>query len=258
VRQLTDPSGAVNLAKNYRPYGDLLSSAGNADTPNDFAGECGCDMQAQALSMTKGEWTRAHAVSGAIFGGIAAPIATVAPIGMIAVGTGGLILSGADLIRTVNVVQNETGWTKCTGTRFAIDVVGALGSTAGIVKGAQAWHRSGSPFQWKYPAIIPPTNRAGLRSAMDAPPSNMVNPQAHHDLPWTYREWFAGEGRGLNVNDPAYGRWVEGTPPGPHQMWSNDYELEWMTFKSNNPNANKLQVLNFLEKLLSSGRFPSR
>jgi YD repeat-containing protein len=28
VRQLTDLNGAVTLAKNYRPYGDLLSSAG--------------------------------------------------------------------------------------------------------------------------------------------------------------------------------------------------------------------------------------
>jgi RHS repeat-associated protein len=47
VRQLTDPaesagqgpSGAITLAKNYRPYGDLLSSAGSADTAYDFTGE---------------------------------------------------------------------------------------------------------------------------------------------------------------------------------------------------------------------------
>jgi hypothetical protein len=27
VRQLTDPGGAISLAKSYEPYGDLLSSA---------------------------------------------------------------------------------------------------------------------------------------------------------------------------------------------------------------------------------------
>jgi RHS repeat-associated protein len=39
VRQLTDASGVVSLAKSYKPYGDELSSAGEADTTYGFVGE---------------------------------------------------------------------------------------------------------------------------------------------------------------------------------------------------------------------------
>lgn len=109
-----------------------------------------------------------------------------------------------------------------------------------------------------YPVIKPPSNRAGLCDSMGIPPSDYTNPQAHHNLPWAFREWFAGEGRGINVNNIIYGRWVEGTPPGNHQLWSSIYLKEWAIFKANNPNATRTQVLKFLDQLLTSGRFPSK
>jgi hypothetical protein len=31
--------------------------------------------------------------------------------------------------------------------------------------------------------------------------------EAHHDFPWARRDWFAEHG--IDVNDPAYGRWVK-------------------------------------------------
>ncbi|MBN2256594.1 MAG: hypothetical protein JW704_02070 [Anaerolineaceae bacterium] len=58
-------------------------------------------------------------------------------------------------------------------------------------------------------------------------------------------------------SDPAFGRWVEGTPPGPHQIWSLVYEQALGNFKLNNPNASRTEVFSFLNQLLSSGRFPS-
>lgn len=39
VRQLTDASGSVTLAKGYQPYGEVLESEGNANTAYGFTGE---------------------------------------------------------------------------------------------------------------------------------------------------------------------------------------------------------------------------
>lgn len=105
-----------------------------------------------------------------------------------------------------------------------------------------------------YSVISAPTNRSGLRNAMGDPPSDMIKPQAHHNFPWKFRNWFSK--RGINVNDPESGRWVEGSP-GPHQEWSGEYNDEWQKFIDKNPNASKMSILNFLRKLLSGGRFPS-
>jgi hypothetical protein len=107
----------------------------------------------------------------------------------------------------------------------------------------------------KYPAITASTNRSGLRAAMGNPPEGMKNPQAQHDLPWTFRDWFAAEGRGLNVNDPAHGRWVEGTPPGEHQRWSYEFEQEWHTYIRDYPYATRNQVLNHMNVLRNDSRF---
>jgi RHS repeat-associated protein len=105
-------------------------------------------------------------------------------------------------------------------------------------------------------SIRPPINRGGLRRHLGAPPSDLVNPQAHHNLPWEHRDYFAGPGRGLNVNDAAFGRWVEGTPPGLHQNWSRRYGRAWAAWISENPNASRQEVLNFLQSLLNSGLYP--
>jgi hypothetical protein len=104
-------------------------------------------------------------------------------------------------------------------------------------------------------AITPPTNRGGLRTAMGEPPPGLANPQVHHDLPWTLRDWFAGEGRGLNVNDPAFGRWVSGTPPGGHQRWTAAFEAEWRGFIGRNPNASRQEALGFMNHLRADPRF---
>jgi hypothetical protein len=52
--------------------------------------------------------------------------------------------------------------------------------------------------------------RAGLE-----PPSG--SHQAHHDLPWEFREWFAAHK--IDVNDAAYGRWVHIDD---HKTWHNE------------------------------------
>jgi RHS repeat-associated protein len=129
-----------------------------------------------------------------------------------------------------------------------------LGGLLGGIGGGVGWKIR----QWaanRIGPIVPPSDRGGLRRAMGTPPTEMTNPQAHHDLPWNIRDWFAGVRRGLNVNDPNFGRWVEGTPPGQHQTWSRAFSEAWQAFKEANPNADRWEVLDFLKQLRSSGRY---
>ncbi len=64
-------------------------------------------------------------------------------------------------------------------------------------------------------AIKAPVNRNGLRDRMLQLRSKpFPTAQAHHDFVWAEREWFAGHG--IDVNDPAFGRWVSEAD---HKLW---------------------------------------
>lgn len=52
--------------------------------------------------------------------------------------------------------------------------------------------------------------------------------QAHHGLPWAFKDDFAK--LGLNVNDPKFGIWVRGGGNGGHQSWSHRYNELWRAF----------------------------
>ncbi|MDB5357073.1 MAG: hypothetical protein JWN24_3526 [Phycisphaerales bacterium] len=80
-----------------------------------------------------------------------------------------------------------------------------------------------------------PTNRGALADNLGAAPGSLKVPQAHHDLPWTFKDWFAAHG--IDVNEAQYGRWVEGTPPGGdpanwrfHQGWTPQFQKDWAEF----------------------------
>jgi RHS repeat-associated protein len=128
-----------------------------------LAGECGCDIQQQALLMTEYEWIRTNALAAGIIGGVAGAISIAAPVGMIAVGVGGLLISGADFVNTVQIMKNETGLTWCTATRLLLDVAGIVFSGMGIAKGIKALGTSGSFLRWvKNQDIIWPPNKGFL------------------------------------------------------------------------------------------------
>src|SRR5208282_2440246 len=69
--------------------------------------------------------------------------------------------------------------------------------------------------------------KGSLRDRLADPPSNLKNPEAHHDLPQAPRFQEQWDRAGLDVNDPANGRWVEGGPQGNHQKWSYQFNKEW-------------------------------
>jgi len=102
------------------------------------------------------------------------------------------------------------------------------------------------------------TARAGakggsLRSRMGDPPSGMTKPQAHHDLPQKFKGQF--EKVGLDINDPKYGRWVEGGKAGNHQKWSQEFNKEWENFFRENKDYSKEDILDQMTKLGNDERF---
>lgn len=59
----------------------------------------------------------------------------------------------------------------------------------------------------------------------------------------------------MNIDDPMFGRFVEGGPFGGHQKWSYEFNKEWEQFINDFPNANKEQVLEFMNKIRCDERF---
>lgn len=88
---------------------------------------------------------------------------------------------------------------------------------------------------------------------MGEPPAGMLKPQAHHDLPQKFASKF--EAKGIDINDPAYGRWVEGGPVGNHQKWSKAFNDAWDDFFTRNPDATRGQILQEMRKLRADPRF---
>ncbi len=87
---------------------------------------------------------------------------------------------------------------------------------------------------------IPPKS---LRALRPDPPAGVVKPQWHHDLPQAREFQHHWERVGLNIEDPAYGRWVEGGPVGNHQKWSYEFNKEWREFFKANPKATREEIL---------------
>jgi len=124
-----------------------------------LAGECGCDMQQRALTMSRWDWIGTNALSGGILGGaavaISALVGLIGPGALIAVSGLGLVVSVADFINTVEIIVYETGLTACTAIRLLIDVAGIVLSGYGIVQGVRAWQASGSLLNWAPARTLP-------------------------------------------------------------------------------------------------------
>lgn len=136
--QYTDPSGENALG----PVIALASSAvfgalatgvyGCFSYEWAMAGQCGCEMREDAMSMSKTDWITMHALIGG-FVGLVAPLAAAAAVesASIAVVIGGAAITYAvwDGINVLDVVYEEgVGWTPCTISRAAMDLaVGIFG-----------------------------------------------------------------------------------------------------------------------------------
>ena len=88
----------------------------------------------------------------------------------------------------------------------------------------------------------------------ESAPAGMTNPQVHHDLPQKHRRWF--ESKGIDIDDPAYTRWVQGGNP--HQRWTRAFNDEWDRFIATHKNATKEQIVAFMNELRNDPRFPAQ
>jgi RHS repeat-associated protein len=203
------------------------------------------------------------AIGGGIGGGIGHHLAGATAGGTLTITTGtGFTLSPGGLIAVQATTATVSIREAILATSQATAMAGAAGlsnlihmtATGGPDPAREmAEKEAASIAPNSLPPVTPPTNRGGLRQAMGQPPPGMTNPNAHHDLPWTFRDWFAR--RGLNVNDPRFGRWVEGTPPGEHLRWSAEFEAEWRKFKDRFPSASAKDVIAFMNRLRTDPRF---
>jgi len=79
--------------------------------------------------------------------------------------------------------------------------------------------------------------------------------QAVHDLPQAPEFKKHWDRVGLDIDDPAFGRWVEGGPVGNHQKWSATFNREWVKFFDDLPMATREQILDHMNKLRIDPRF---
>lgn len=98
-----------------------------------------------------------------------------------------------------------------------------------------------------------------MENAGISQPAHLVNPEVHHDLPFRWRQWFVA--RGLDVNDPRHLRWVEGTQPGGHKLWTPQFEEEWLTFMNRElmdageSGYSKQTILDFMNEIRARPRY---
>ena len=71
--------------------------------------------------------------------------------------------------------------------------------------------------------------------------------QAHHGLPWSFRDYFYSAG--LDVNDAQFGRWVIGGGNGGHQSWSYTYGQLWYNYIKTHPNPDSSDIIDYFNKL---------
>jgi RHS repeat-associated protein len=117
-----------------------------------IAGQCGCDMQQAATSMSKADWVSMHALLGGFTAGVlslATAAAATWPAAAVIVGGASIGFAVWDGVNLLNVVYDEgVGWTRCTVTRAAMDLALAIFGTTNLVSGLRAWRASGSWLKW--------------------------------------------------------------------------------------------------------------
>ena len=125
--------------------------------------------------------------------------------------------------------------------------VAAAGILAGVVPGGQGALKAGTKIIGKFG---PRGGRLSLRKRMEAEgPPPFPGAQAHHDLPQALRDRF--EAVGLDIHDPAYGRWVGDG----HQKWSREFGRKWRELFGENADPTAEEILAKMNELRATGKY---
>lgn len=98
--------------------------------------------------------------------------------------------------------------------------------------------------------IQAPKSRGGLKSAMEksSRKPTLYKVEAHHDLPWKHKVWFAR--RGIDVNNPAFGRWVAASD---HDLWHKrampKFNEFWENWFRTEPAGTTFTIQQIIDKL---------
>lgn len=143
---------------------------------------------------------------------------------------------------------------------FVVPVV--TGITIGVVSyfGIQAWQNLNTntsdvtafPESKSTNPMHTTSNGGGSgQGGKPSKPSDLQKPQWHHDLPQKFINEF--KKRGIDINDPRFGRWIEGGPIGGHQKFSREFNQLWENFLARNPTVD--QIFEFMGQMRSNPKF---
>ncbi len=282
TRALVDDSGAVTATYDYRPFGDILATSGAESTHFRFTGherdaESGLDyMLARSYAFDVGRFLRPDPMQDA-YPGLSPyayannnPLKYVDPDGAYfesfwdAVNIG---IGAASLAQ--NVSEGSYGWAALDVVGLAVDVTaiavpglpGFAGTSIKAIRGARRANQvdnatdAANSIDAGRAANGGTGAKGSLRDRLGDRPPGMQNAQAHHDLPQAKRFQDQWKRVGLDINDPAYGRWVSGGPQGKHQKWSRAFNDAWRGFFEKYPEATREQILKHMDDLRKSGDF---
>ena len=165
-----------------------------------------------------------------------------------------------------SVSEGSYGWAALDVVGLVVDVAatitpgvpGGAGTAIKAIRGVRAVDNAGdaaNTIDTGRTASRGTGSKGTLRDRLGDPPSWMKNAHAHHDLPQAKRFQDHWKRVGLDINDPAYGRWVQGGPQGSHQSWSRAFNEEWRSFFKQNSQATREEILKHMEKLRKSGDY---
>ena len=125
--------------------------------------------------------------------------------------------------------------------------VAAVRIVAGVVPLGKGALKAGTKIIGKFG---PRGGRIKLRYRMlEQGPLPFPGAQAHHDLPQALRGRF--EAVGLDIDDPAYGRWVGDG----HQTWSPEFGRKWREFIGENADPTAEEILAKMNELRATGKY---
>ena len=282
TRSLVDEAGAVTAAYDYWPYGKVLASSGTGFTHFRFTGherdaESSLDyMLNRNYAYNIGRFLRPDPMQDA-YPGISPyayannnPLKYVDPDGRAFETVWDVANIGIGLVSLAqNVSEGSYGWAALDVVGLAVDagativpgLPGGAGTLIKSIRGVRAVNQAdnatdvANTIDAGRAASGGPGAKGTLRDRLGDPPPGMQNAQAHHDLPQARRFREHWERAGLDINDPAYGRWVSGSPPGNHQKWSHAFNKEWDRFFEYNKKATREEILEHMNKLRKSGDF---